>query len=350
MVDRLQIQPLMEVIAADGSRVGRVDGVEGQAIRLAAEDAPDGRHHLIPLEWVARVDAHVHLNVGSEALAGLRRPAASGPGADTPGVRVPGAAGAGAALGAAALGAGGRAEPSAAAVPPSPIPPPSPAAAPSSVPKDDDGSATALPPVRNPAVRGARPRGNYYLPWILGLILAVLLLVLLVRSCDTEKRGIAGDPAPAATTGEEEPARDRPAPLVTDLTTGTVAYALNEHLATGEAGERSFTFDRLNFPTGSSRLRREDRQDIDDIARVLLAYPAARIAVVGYTDARGRSEANARLGHDRANAIVGALAERGVQPQRMVARSGGEADPVATNAAESGRAENRRTELILLGR
>jgi hypothetical protein len=31
-------------------------------IKLAKHDSPDGKHHFIPLDWVNRVDQHVHLN------------------------------------------------------------------------------------------------------------------------------------------------------------------------------------------------------------------------------------------------------------------------------------------------
>ncbi|MNL80580.1 hypothetical protein D3C87_2074710 [compost metagenome] len=30
-------------------------------IKLTKTDSPDGKHHLIPLDWVERIDSHVHL-------------------------------------------------------------------------------------------------------------------------------------------------------------------------------------------------------------------------------------------------------------------------------------------------
>jgi outer membrane protein OmpA-like peptidoglycan-associated protein len=44
------------------------------------------------------------------------------------------------------------------------------------------------------------------------------------------------------------------------------------------------------------------------------------------------------------------LAERGVNRANIETASGGDQDPRATNATEEGRAENRRTELIVLSR
>ncbi len=58
-----QIKEHMDVIGADGAKVGSVDHMEGtNAIKLTKSDAPDGKHHLIPLIWVDHVDQHVHLN------------------------------------------------------------------------------------------------------------------------------------------------------------------------------------------------------------------------------------------------------------------------------------------------
>ncbi len=57
------IKEHMDVIASDGQKVGQVDHMEGSdKIKLTKQDAPDGKHHLIPLNWVSKVDQHVHLN------------------------------------------------------------------------------------------------------------------------------------------------------------------------------------------------------------------------------------------------------------------------------------------------
>jgi hypothetical protein len=63
------IREHMEVIASCGKRVGVVDRVEGDSIKLTKKDSCDGRHHHFPLDWVARVDQHVHLTKNSEEVA-----------------------------------------------------------------------------------------------------------------------------------------------------------------------------------------------------------------------------------------------------------------------------------------
>lgn len=56
------IKERMEVYASCGKKVGVVDHVEGNAIKLTKSDSPDGQHHFIPTAWVGRVhENHVHL-------------------------------------------------------------------------------------------------------------------------------------------------------------------------------------------------------------------------------------------------------------------------------------------------
>nr|WP_298095793.1 DUF2171 domain-containing protein [uncultured Shinella sp.] len=69
MVAANEIREHMEVRAADGRHVGTVDHMEGESrIKLTRSDSDDGKHHLIPLDWVDHVDAHVHLNKDADAV------------------------------------------------------------------------------------------------------------------------------------------------------------------------------------------------------------------------------------------------------------------------------------------
>lgn len=67
MAEASEIGADMEVRAADGSRVGIVDGVEGDRIKLTRKDSADGEHHYVELSSVERVDEHVHLAAGASA-------------------------------------------------------------------------------------------------------------------------------------------------------------------------------------------------------------------------------------------------------------------------------------------
>ena len=61
-----KIKKHMDVIASCGNKVGVVDGVEGETLKLTKKDSADGRHHFIPVAWVDHVDSHVHLFMNSK--------------------------------------------------------------------------------------------------------------------------------------------------------------------------------------------------------------------------------------------------------------------------------------------
>lgn len=69
MIQESDIREHMEVIGSDGGHVGKVDHVMGGDIELAKFDLGAGfKHHLIPLNWVAKVaDDTVCLNLTKDA-------------------------------------------------------------------------------------------------------------------------------------------------------------------------------------------------------------------------------------------------------------------------------------------
>ena len=72
------------------------------------------------------------------------------------------------------------------------------------------------------------------------------------------------------------------------------------------------------------------------------------IQVGGHTDSTGSDQYNLLLSQNRAQAVGNVLTGFGVQPVRIDVVGFGETQPVASNSTESGRAQNRRVELILL--
>jgi hypothetical protein len=73
------IREHMEVYASCGTKVGVVDHLEGNTVKLTKSDSPDGQHHFIPTSWVGRVhENHVHLTKNSvEAKTNWKNDAAS---------------------------------------------------------------------------------------------------------------------------------------------------------------------------------------------------------------------------------------------------------------------------------
>lgn len=102
----------------------------------------------------------------------------------------------------------------------------------------------------------------------------------------------------------------------------------------------------INFDTGKATIKPDSAPIIDQIATMMKNAPALKLAVEGHTDNVGDAKKNKKLSEDRANAVAQAIAEKGIDKNRMSAAGFGAEKPVADNKAESGRAKNRRVELV----
>ena len=69
------IKKSMSVYASCGKFVGKVDHVQGGHIKLTKNDSPDGRRHLIPMGWVAKVHDHIQLDKDSDEVKSQWKPA-----------------------------------------------------------------------------------------------------------------------------------------------------------------------------------------------------------------------------------------------------------------------------------
>jgi outer membrane protein OmpA-like peptidoglycan-associated protein len=187
--------------------------------------------------------------------------------------------------------------------------------------------------------------GFAWLPWLL-LALGVLALLLGLSRCSRSNDTVVAPAAVPPAAGDVVAATPNAASSAAAVGTSGLAG----FLAGSEPTPRTFQFEKLNFDTADSNVRAADAPEIDQIAATLKQYPNARIRIAGYADARGSEPANMALGKARADAIKASLGAKGIDADRIETVSGGESDPVDTNATASGRFENRRTELVVTAR
>eukprot|EP00919_Chromeraceae_sp_WS-2016_P024077 GHVR01057052.1.p1 GENE.GHVR01057052.1~~GHVR01057052.1.p1 ORF type:complete len:220 (-),score=26.84 GHVR01057052.1:97-756(-) len=101
------------------------------------------------------------------------------------------------------------------------------------------------------------------------------------------------------------------------------------------------------FALDSAAVRSDLRRDLGVVAGNLQAYPNSTISIEGHTDNTGTANYNRILSQRRANAVADILLNNGVPPARLYAVGRGENEPVASNLSATGRAQNRRVELVI---
>ena len=101
------------------------------------------------------------------------------------------------------------------------------------------------------------------------------------------------------------------------------------------------------FATDSTALSSGARSDLQVLAQSLQRYPNSSVTVIGHTDSTGADAYNQNLSERRATAVTSILQSYGVSGGRLNAVGRGEAQPIATNETASGRAQNRRVEIVI---
>jgi OmpA-OmpF porin, OOP family len=108
------------------------------------------------------------------------------------------------------------------------------------------------------------------------------------------------------------------------------------------------TLDNVFFDTGKSTLKPESFKELDELVRYMMQHKSESIEIAGHTDNVGDAMSNKKLSEDRANAVKYYLQKKGIESTRVVAKGYGDTEPIADNADEKGRKQNRRTEVRVL--
>lgn len=104
------------------------------------------------------------------------------------------------------------------------------------------------------------------------------------------------------------------------------------------------------FDTGKSALSPSAKADLCNTASTAEATNNALMLVVGYTDSVGSEEYNQVLSEKRAGSVINYLQQAcHWKPYRMLTPTGmAEADPLASNDTDEGKAQNRRVSVNIL--
>lgn len=104
----------------------------------------------------------------------------------------------------------------------------------------------------------------------------------------------------------------------------------------------------ITFDTNRAEVKAEFKPILDQLANSINQYPDTVIRVEGHTDSVGSAAYNQTLSENRANSVRSYLVQRGVAASRIEAVGYGLTRPIADNATEAGRAQNRRVEILIV--
>ena len=135
-----------------------------------------------------------------------------------------------------------------------------------------------------------------------------------------------------------------------DATREKLRAQLNAVLATTESARGLIVnMSDVLFDTAKFTLKPGTQVSLAKVATILELYPGLKVQVEGYTDSVGGDDYNQKLSENRANSVHDFLVTNGVPPTNVTAAGFGKNDPVADNGSASGRAQNRRVNLVVSG-
>ena len=218
----------------------------------------------------------------------------------------------------------------------------------------DNPAFARAPAVGSPAIRrvaGPDPeRKGWLAPLVLlgALMLIAIPLLRAMRRPAIHTQALNNLPAEAVSRATIRLALPNGQSLT--VSRGSAAYQLASFLGGNDATPARFTLSPMNFEFASTQLTPDSLATVDEVAAILRAYPTATIRVESYTDSVGTAAANLDLSRDRSETVKGLLGGKVFDPKRVTTAGLGQQDPIASNETDSGRAQNRRTDIVVTGR
>ena len=180
-------------------------------------------------------------------------------------------------------------------------------------------------------------------------------------SCAPARRTGAGSRAPARRSGagSRAPARNKFGETNLAKQAADLESRANEKAKTELASLRSgfsakdliaaLNDSVINFSSDSAEVPATTVALLQNAADDLKQLPAGHVLeIAGYTDNTGNAAENIALSQRRADAVRDALIKDGANPDTLVAKGYGSADPIASNDTPEGRLRNRRIEYHIL--
>jgi outer membrane protein OmpA-like peptidoglycan-associated protein/Tol biopolymer transport system component len=124
-------------------------------------------------------------------------------------------------------------------------------------------------------------------------------------------------------------------------------YELEVRLSKMEPGQK-VVLNNVFFDTGLAELKPESRVELEKVAAMMKGNSGMKVEIGGHTDDVGKEKDNQILSENRAKAVRDFLIGLGVDSSRLTAVGYGMTKPIVTNKTPEGRAQNRRTEFMVV--
>ncbi|MCQ2336654.1 MAG: OmpA family protein [Paludibacteraceae bacterium] len=110
---------------------------------------------------------------------------------------------------------------------------------------------------------------------------------------------------------------------------------------------KSVILKNLFYEIDKADLSLESIVELGNVIKLLNDNPTMCLEIQGHTDRTGTKAHNKTLSEKRAQSVATYLIEKGIDPNRLTSKGYGYDKPIAPNNTEEGRAENRRTEIVV---
>ena len=198
-----------------------------------------------------------------------------------------------------------------------------------------------------------------FMPWVLGAIV-ILGGIYFLRTCSFSMPDLSKNQTVAEKSVEKEAA----VPAVTITTDTTHRLTLPEGVVEIPKGSfldklyteimdtkadltKPLTLDSVYFGNASARLRPESKTQVDELVKIMKAFPNVEIKIEGHTDNFGIPDKNLRLSFIRAASVKRYLTINGIDQIRIATEGLGDTKPIADNGTPEGMAKNRRIEVFI---
>jgi len=103
------------------------------------------------------------------------------------------------------------------------------------------------------------------------------------------------------------------------------------------------------FASNQGTLSNAGKINLQPALKFLARYPNLPVSIEGHSDSRGAAAENPKISQKRAESVRETLIKLTADGARLKAVGLGEAQPIASNDTDSGRAKNRRVEIVIEG-